>query len=96
MSIMRIIKGLLPKSLKRAIWLFRYRNMFIYRYEDSDGNFNYEKYKRIQIEGNRRKINSIWENEENIEYLSRYIKKNVKDIGFGICHGSRTGPTIAT
>jgi hypothetical protein len=33
----------------------------------------------------------VWAAEENIEYLSRYLKKEVKHLQFGICHGTRQG-----
>lgn len=63
----------------------------IYRYYKPDGTFNYEKYKQIQIAGNRRKIDTVWVLEENILFLSDYIKKTIGKVKFGICHGTRRG-----
>ncbi|MEA3450167.1 MAG: hypothetical protein U9Q85_04330, partial [Patescibacteria group bacterium] len=33
---------------------------------------NYEEYKKIQIEGNVKKIKNCWVTEENISFLSGY------------------------
>ena len=63
----------------------------LYEYRKSDGTFDYESYRKTQIAGNKRKIENIWVLEENIEFLSSYIKKNVGDIKFGLCHGTRRG-----
>ena len=63
----------------------------LYRYLKDDGSFDYESYKRIQMEGNERKINNIWVREENIAFLSDYIKNLIGTPRFGICHGTRMG-----
>ena len=66
-------------------------SMTLYRYRDEYGNFDYSKYKDIQINANKEKINSSWVKKENIKFLSNYIKKNMNEINFGICHGTRQG-----
>jgi hypothetical protein len=66
-------------------------NYLLYRYMDRNGNFDYEKYKRIQTEGNNKKIGLVWVKEENIQFLSEYIKNKIESPGFGICHGTRRG-----
>ena len=63
----------------------------LYKYQKSDGSFDYQKYRETQINGNKRKIEKIWVQEENISYLSEYIKKNNLRIEFGLCHGTRRG-----
>ncbi len=63
----------------------------LYSYEDSHGNFDYERYRRIQEEGNRRKIQNVWVLKENIAFLSTYIRRTVGVPVFGICHGTRRG-----
>lgn len=63
----------------------------LHQYIGSDGLFDYEKYKKIQIEGNKNKIESVWVLEENIKFLSDYIKDNIRDVKLGICHGTRRG-----
>ena len=54
-------------------------------------NFSYEKYKKIQEKGNKEKIDKIFEIEDNIKMLSDYLMKNISDIKFGLCHGTRRG-----
>ncbi len=63
----------------------------LYEYIDRDGNFDYEAYRIIQEEGNKRKLNRIWVIEDNIAYISNYIKSHIKNPRFGLCHGTRTG-----
>jgi hypothetical protein len=63
----------------------------LHSYLKRDGSFDYDKYRRVQQEGNRRKIDYVWVVEDNIEFLSRYIKSVVPDPRFGICHGTRRG-----
>ncbi len=45
----------------------------------------------MQEEGNKKKIDTIWVIEENIQYLSEYIKTHNKNPRFGLCHGTRRG-----
>lgn len=63
----------------------------IYKYLKPDGSFDYEEYKKIQTEGNIRKIDKVWVLEKNISFLSDYIKKTLGKVEFGICHGTRKG-----
>lgn len=63
----------------------------LYKYFKADGSFDYEKYRQIQIEGNRRKIEKIWVLEDNIAFLADYIKRVIGVPRFGICHGTRRG-----
>jgi hypothetical protein len=63
----------------------------LYRYIKADGSFDYERYRQIQIEGNKRKLDYVWVDEENIAALSRYIAGVIGTPRFGICHGTRRG-----
>lgn len=63
----------------------------LYRYVREDGSFDYDRYRQIQEEGNKRKIRNIWVLEPNIAYLSDYIRGLIPAPAFGICHGSRRG-----
>jgi hypothetical protein len=63
----------------------------LYKYLKEDGSFDYDKYRQIQIEGNRRKLGYIWADEENIATLSTYIRNAMGTPRFGICHGTRRG-----
>lgn len=66
-------------------------NFLLYRYQDDNGNFDYQSYINIQTEGNKRKIDQIWVSEENIFFLSEYINNHIQEPRFGICHGTRRG-----
>ena len=63
----------------------------LYKYLKDDGSFDYEKYRRIQTEGNKRKIEMVWVFEENIIFLSDYIRRMIGQPRFGLCHGTRRG-----
>jgi hypothetical protein len=63
----------------------------LYKYVDERGGFDYERYRQTQIEGNKKKIDNVWAKEENIAFLSSYIKSRIGQINFGICHGTRRG-----
>jgi len=52
---------------------------------------NYDEYKKIQVQGNKEKLNNQFEYEENIQMLSNYLKENLDEIKFGLCHGTRQG-----
>jgi len=60
-------------------------------YYEKNGKFDYEEYGRVQTEGNKKKLDEVFEIEENIRMLSSYLKKNLPEIKFGICHGTRRG-----
>lgn len=63
----------------------------LYRYCKPDGSFDYERYREVQIIGNKRKIENVWVLEENIAFLANYIQKTLGKVEFGICHGTRRG-----
>jgi hypothetical protein len=63
----------------------------LHAYLREDGSFDYEKYRQVQEEGNKRKIDLVWVVEENIAFLSKYIKGLSLSPRFGICHGTRRG-----
>lgn len=63
----------------------------IYKYLDDNGEFDYEKYKQVQVDGNKRKLDNVWVIEENIQFLSDYLAKLNVSFQFGLCHGTRQG-----
>jgi hypothetical protein len=65
--------------------------MALYRFLKPDGSFDYERYRQIQTEGNKRKLEYVWVDEDNIAALSRYIQTVIGLPRFGICHGTRRG-----
>ena len=63
----------------------------LYRYLRVDGSFDYEEYCRIQVGGNKNKIERVWVIEESIVFLANYIESVIGSVRFGICHGTRRG-----
>lgn len=60
-------------------------NISLYKYKD------YTQYLEEQIKANVRKINSSWVQEEDIKFLSNYIKNNNISYENILCHGTRQG-----
>lgn len=72
--------------------VFSNTNSFgVYSYKKEDGSFDYERYKKVQEDGNKKKIDNVWVLEENIEFLSSYLNKHLGTISHGVCHGTRRG-----
>lgn len=67
------------------------KKYILYEYKDSNGDFDYERYRKIQEDGNKRKIGCSWVSEDEVTFLSSYILKKVGVPTFGICHGTRRG-----
>lgn len=59
--------------------------MKLYKYE------NYEEYRKIQEAGNIKKLGNQWVKKIIIKRLANYIKRELPDAKFGICHGTRSG-----
>lgn len=59
--------------------------MKIIQYKD------YNEYKDVQIKANMAKIDRVFAQEDVIKEISSWLKKNILDIKFGICHGTRRG-----
>jgi hypothetical protein len=81
-SIKKIYLKFQPKKTER---------IKLYSYTDKEGNFDYNKYKEIQSNGNKAKIERSWVNKNEIEFLAEIIQKNCTNPEFGICHGTRRG-----
>lgn len=69
----------------------RKKDYNLYEYKDENGDFDYKRYKEIQEEGNKGKIEHVWVLEGNIKCLSQKLKEYYQSIEFGICHGTRRG-----
>ncbi|MGZ9096682.1 MAG: hypothetical protein ACXW30_00100 [Micavibrio sp.] len=63
----------------------------LYSYLKNDGTFDYDRYRKIQEEGNKRKIENVWVLEDNIKFLSEYLENHLDNIHSGLCHGTRRG-----
>lgn len=60
-------------------------------YQHEYGDDGYDKYRKIQIFHNRRKINQVWADEDTIRIISTYVKDHISVVNSGICHGTRRG-----
>lgn len=65
--------------------------MQLYQYKKSDGTFDYERYRTVQVEANKQKLHKVWVQEDNIRFLSEYIRSAIARPAFGLCHGTRRG-----
>lgn len=63
----------------------------VFRYNDKYGNFDYSKYKEVQIATNIRKIDKSSIDERDIRILSSWLVKHVTPLKYGLCHGTRRG-----
>lgn len=63
----------------------------LHQYKDAQGGFDYARYRQIQTEGNRRKIETVWVQRENVDFLAGYIRSRIPAPTFGLCHGTRRG-----
>jgi len=52
---------------------------------------NYDDYVIAQSVENKKKMKLVFAEEEEIKFLSSYIKEEVNLLNFGICHGVRNG-----
>ena len=57
----------------------------VFEYRKSDGSFDYENYRKVQREGNLKKLNQTWVIEGNIKFLAKYLLTELGSIKFGIC-----------
>lgn len=63
----------------------------LHQYLDRDGRFDYQLYRQIQENGNKKKIDWVWVKEANIKFLSNYLQEQLVAPSFGLCHGTRRG-----
>ncbi|MCH8247729.1 MAG: tetratricopeptide repeat protein, partial [Bacteroidetes bacterium] len=63
----------------------------LFDYKTQNGDFDYDKYVQIQTDGNKQKINLSWAQEQNIQFLAKYLKESLNTINKGACHGTRQG-----
>jgi len=51
----------------------------------------YQRYVAAQCEANTRKLHLVWAMEENIGFLSGYLRGRIRQPKLGLCHGTRGG-----
>lgn len=52
---------------------------------------DYKAYKEAQIKTNKKKLTNVWIDDTEINIICDYLKDNLGQIDFGLCHGSRNG-----
>ena len=90
-KLLKKIITILGYDIRKKDSIKNHNGFELYEYQTDDGSFDYEKYKKTQIDGNKRKIENIWVVEDNISYLSKFLKSKISKIEFGLCHGTRRG-----
>lgn len=66
-------------------------NFFLYDYRGEGGRFDYDQYRRIQVEGNKRKINNVWADQPTINFIADHLRSEGRPLRRGLCHGVRRG-----
>jgi hypothetical protein len=56
-----------------------------------DGEYDLAGYRREQERGNRAKIEQVWTNEANLQFISRWLQDRGLVPQFILCHGTRNG-----
>ena len=72
------LKGYEIRKMDKQVTENRYFQL--YNYVAADGSFDYKKYKEVQVNGNKRKIEIVWAVEENIQFLSNYLKEHLRPL----------------
>jgi hypothetical protein len=62
----------------------------LHEYVTDSGEFDYAEYTKQQEIANNAKLSHTWAFKENIEAISKYIKRRINP-QMGICHGTRRG-----
>lgn len=65
--------------------------MKLHAYLKTDGAFDLEAYRRVQIAGNHRKLQHQWASEDQISMLAQHITYRIGAPRAGLCHGTRRG-----
>jgi hypothetical protein len=60
-------------------------------WKNSSGEYDLAAYRREQELGNRAKIAQVWTNEDNLHFISRWLKDRGLIPQLIICHGTRNG-----
>ena len=67
------------------------KGYYLYSYINENGELDLEQYRKVQSEGNKKKLERVWVKEKNIVNLANYIESHMDAVSFGICHGTRRG-----
>ena len=81
-------------SISRSITRQGDGDYFLHEYLDGKNGFDYEQYKAVQVEGNKRKIHQVWTDRETIEAIAAFLRGTGMNLRRGLCHGSRNGTEV--
>lgn len=60
-------------------------------YQHDYGAAGYERYRNVQIQHNKRKIENVWADKPTLTVIAEYLRAHVPTITGGLCHGTRRG-----
>ena len=60
-------------------------------WKGSSGKYDVTAYRLEQERGNRAKIEQVWTNERNLQFLAQWLKDRGMTPAFVVCHGTRSG-----
>ncbi|MER2537326.1 MAG: methyltransferase domain-containing protein [Rhizobiaceae bacterium] len=63
----------------------------LHAYTGAGGQFDYERYRKAQVAGNKAKLGKVWVKRETVALIARYIEARGIKPEFGLCHGTRRG-----
>ena len=63
-------------------------------YLGADGTFDYEYYKRVQTEGNKRKLANVFADEATCRVICDALIEDGVKVARALCHGSRNGAEL--
>lgn len=66
-------------------------NYVLYPFLKEDGSFDYDRYRAVQQNGNKAKLNCVFAIEKNIRFFAEHLRRLIPAPQFGLCHGTRRG-----
>lgn len=81
----------LTKRIKMALARIGQPSVKMHSYIGEDGTIDYERYRKVQDEGNKRKLNYVFVHESTIDAAADIVRAHRSEPTFGLCHGTRRG-----
>lgn len=88
---MRKVLSVAHTLMSKALRQFRYRfssELKLNRFTD------YETYRKLQQEGNERKLGLVYAREANIAHIAQYAENRLGSVTSVLCHGTRNGTEL--
>lgn len=67
------------------------QNYQLYRYAKPDGTFDIERYRSVQINGNKKKLDRVFADQHTIDFIADHLTATDAAPTRGLCHGTRRG-----